>query len=431
MKKYFQVLQHLNRWITLINLVTKIETLREIVRDGSLFLEEERTGVVEREMASSLLERSKYEVVEVVMGVRRSGKSTLLYCVGRTLVEEGRNVYYINFEDERFTPRTSDLADISSLLELDRSVLLIDEPQNMPGWERWVRRMHDRGMKIYVTGSNSRLLGSEISTALAGRKRQHEVFPFSFPEYLRAMDAERIPSDQVVRMLEGYLSRGGFPYPTVNDDHPILRDYRQDIIERDVLLRHRIADPVRFKDLVRFLMSNPGIYLSSKSVKGFLKISHPTLRRYLGYLEDAYAVIALEKFSHSQKVRILNPKKVYPIDNGLLIRRDDKGHLLESCVVQHLRRATREMFYWKDERGREVDIYLPGVNIALQVVYELNEDDIAREERPLRSAADELSAAGIIVYMYSSVESGYPTIRAPELLQGDPVEVLRSLKRPG
>lgn len=413
------------------NHVTNIETLREIVRDGSLFLEEERTGLVEREMVSSLLERSKYEVVEVAMGVRRSGKSTLLYCVGRALMEDGLNVHYINFEDERFSPKSSDLADISSILEMDRSVLLIDEPQNMPGWERWVRRMHDRGTKIYITGSNSHLLGSEISTALAGRKREHEVFPFSFTEYLMAMGAKKAPSDQIVRQLEGYISRGGFPYPTVNDDHSIMRDYRRDIIERDVLLRHRIADPVRFKALVRFLMSNPGVYLSSKSVKGFLKISHPTLRKYLGYLEDAYAVLALEKFSHSQKVRILNPKKVYPIDNGLLIRRDDKGHLLESCVVQHLRRATDELYYWKDERGREVDIYLPEVNVAVQVVYELSEDNIAREERPLESAADEFSSDGIIVYMYSSVESAYPTIRAPMLLRGNLIEVLRSLKRPG
>ena len=135
--------------IALTNLVTKIETLREIIKDGSLFLEEERRGVVEREMASTLLARSKYEVVEVAMGVRRSGKSTLLYGVGRALLDEGRHVYYINFEDERFSSRSGDLADISSILELDRSVLLIDEPQNMPGWERWVRRMHDRGMKIY------------------------------------------------------------------------------------------------------------------------------------------------------------------------------------------------------------------------------------------------------------------------------------------
>lgn len=413
----------------MIDAVTKIDVLREIVRDGGLFLERDRPDLVEREMVSTTVERAKYGTVEVAMGVRRSGKSTLLYCAGRALREAGRRVHYIDFEDERFTPRSSDLADLSSLLELDSSVLMVDEPQSMPGWERWVRRMHDRGMKVYVTGSNATLLGSEISTALAGRKMEHEVFPFSFPEFLAARGAGDPPSDQLVRLLEEYLTSGGFPYPTVHDDPSILGEYRRDIIERDVLLRHRIADPVRFRDLVRFIMSNPGVYLSSKSVKGFLKISHPTLRRYLGYLEEAYAVIAMEKFSHSQKARTLNPRKVYPVDNGLLLMRRDRGHLLESCVVQHLRRATRDLFYWKDARGRELDVYLPEDNVAVQVVYDLDEDNIDREERPLASSADEFSSRGVIVYMQSSVESAYPTIRATELLLGDPLGTLRSLTR--
>jgi hypothetical protein len=411
--------------------MTNIATLREIVKDGSLFLEARGTDLVERELASSLLARSKYKVVEVVTGVRRSGKSTLLHGVGRALRQAGRDVYYVNFEDERFSPRTSDLGDISSILRLDDTVLLIDEPQNMPGWERWVRRMHDRGMKTYVTGSNSRLLGGEFSTALAGRKRQHEVFPFSFTEYLLAKGSANVTSDQRLRLLEGYISSGGFPYPTVSDDRAILKDYREDIIERDVLLRHRIADPRRFRDLVRFLMSTPGVYLSSRSVKGFLEMSHPTLRKYLGYLEDAYAVLALEKFSHSTKVRIQNPRKVYPVDNGLLIRGDDKGRLLESCVVQHLRRATRELYYWKDKRNREVDVYLPEEGLAIQVVYELDGDNLAREERSLASAAKELSATGVIVYMYSSVESKFPAVRASDMLLGDPMGQLRSVMGAG
>ena len=407
--------------------MTKIDALREIVRDGGLFMEQDQPDLVDRVMTSTMVERAKYGTVEVAMGVRRSGKSTLLYCAGRALKEMGRRVFYVNFEDERFIPRDSDLADLSSLLELDSSVLMLDEPQNMPGWERWVRRMHDRGMKVYVTGSNTTLLGSEISTALAGRKVEHEVFPFSFPEFLAARDAGDPPSDQLLRLLEEYMTIGGFPYPTVHDDPSILVEYRRDVIERDVLMRHRISAPVRFRDLVRFIMSNPGVYLSSKSVKGFLKISHPTLRRYLSYLEDAYAVIAMEKFSHSHKVRTMNPKKVYPIDNGLLVRRRDRGHLLESCVVQHLRRSTTELYYWKDERGREVDVYLPEDDLAVQVVYDLDEDNLEREERPLASAADEFSSRGVIVYMQSSVESSYPTLRATELLVGDPLERLRAV----
>ena len=417
------------RAIFISNVVTSIATLKEIVEDGQAFLEKGRTGIVEREMESTLLVRVRHGTVEVVTGVRRSGKSTLLHCVGRSLMRAGRDVHYINFEDERLSPRTSDLANISSLLRLEEAVLLVDEPQNMPGWERWVRRMHDRGAKVFVTGSNSRLLGGEFSTALAGRKREHEVFPFSFKEYLSSKGSLKVPSDQRLRLLEGYLSRGGFPYPTVSDDWEVLGDYREDIVERDVLMGHRIPDTRRFKDLVRFIMSNPGVNLSARSVKGFLDISHPTLRKYLGYLEDAYAVIGLEKYGRSVKVRMQNPRKVYPVDNGLLVRGKELGRRLESCVVQHLRRSGQEAFYWKDERGRDVDIYLPEERMAVQVVYELDRENLSREERPLRSAARELSADGVIIYMYSEVESGFPMVRATDVLSGEPVERLRSSVR--
>ena len=406
--------------------MTDIATLRDVVEDAALVLDAERADLVERQVTSTLLERGRYGVVEVVSGVRRSGKSTLLLSVGQGLRRAGRAVHYLNFEDERLSPKASDLGDISSLLRLDRAVLLLDEPQNMPGWERWVRRMHDRGTKVYVTGSNSRLLGGELSTALAGRKRQHGVFPFSFEEYLRAKRSADLPSDQRLRLLEEYIVKGGFPYPTVSGDAAILQDYREDIVGRDVLMRHRIADPVRFKDLVRFLMSNPGVYLSSRSVKGFLDISHPTLRKYLGYLEDAYAVIALEKYSRSTKVRMLNPRKVYPVDNGLLTRGDDKGRLLESVVVQHLRRATDAVFYWKDARNREVDAFLPEEGLAVQVAYELDEANVAREVAPLRSAQRELRARGVIVSMYPHVDTGFPLVSATDLLRGDPIERLRS-----
>lgn len=404
--------------------MTRIEALRDIVKDGVIFLETEKKGIMDRTLSDTLLERSKYDIIEVAMGVRRSGKSTLLHIVGRALKEK-RRVYYINFEDERFSPQEGDLADLSTLLELNDSVLLIDEPQNMPGWEKWVRRMHDRGMKVYITGSNSHLLSSEIATSLAGRKKQHEVFPFSFQKYLQAKNSENVPGDQRVRLLEEYMQNGGFPYPTTSGDTSILKEYREDIVEKDILLRHGIKEPFKFKNLVRFIMSNPGVYLSHRAIKGFLDISHPTLKNYLGYLEEAYAVISLEKFSFSEKVRIQNPKKVYPIDNGLLLKKDLKGRLLESCIVQQMRRYTTDFFYWKDERGREVDIYLPEESIAIQIVYDLNEDNISREETPLGSAAREFSSKGIIVYMYATVETQYPSIRASDLLIGDPVEALR------
>jgi predicted AAA+ superfamily ATPase len=355
--------------------------------------------------------------VEVATGVRRAGKSTILLWMGRLLKKKGKRVYYINFEDDRFFPDQKDFQKLSSIMNLKDSLLLIDEPQNMPKWEKWVRRMHDRKVKIYLTGSNSKLLGTELASALGGRKKQHEVFPFSFSEYLLAKEENRIPQDQKVRMFEDYMSDGGYPYPVLTGDYTILSDYRNDIIERDIILRHKIREIGEFRNLMRFVMSHPGIYLSKKSIKGFLDISHVTLRKYLEYLIEAYAVIPLEKYSYSQKERILNPKKIYPIDNGLLIERNQMGKQMESCIIQHIRRKTNDIYYWKDERGREVDIFLPDKKLAIQVVYSLTESNIKREERSLESAVKKFKVKPLIVYLHSDVESKYPLIRAPEFLE--------------
>lgn len=396
--------------------MTDITTLKEILKDGDWLLDQEE-DLVERDMANLLLSRAKYEVIEVATGVRRAGKSKLLLWIGRRLKKDGKNVYYLNFEDDRFLPEEKDLQNISSLLDLKDAVLLVDEPQNMPKWEKWARRMHDRGIKVYVTGSNSKLLGSEIATALSGRKKEHEVFPFSFPEFIRAKEIGALPSDQNLRVFEDYMINGGYPYPVLSGDYSVLSDYRNDIIERDILTRHRIRDAGAFKNLYRFIMSNPGLYISKKSIRGFIDISHVTLRKYLGYLVEAYTVIPLEKFSHSQKEQMANPRKFYPIDNGLLIKKRDLGKLLESCIVQHIRRHIKDFFYWKDSSGREVDIYLPGKNLAIQVTYELNTNNLRREERALESAIEEFEAKPLIVYMYSETTSKYPSMRATEFIE--------------
>ena len=285
--------------------MTDLPTLREIVRDGEWLLAQEET-LVERELARPLLERAGYEAIDVVAGVRRAGKSKLLLHMGRKMRAKGMNVRYINFEDERFSFGEKDAQNLSSILDTSKAVLLLDEPQNLPRWERWARRLHDRRVKLYITGSNSQLLGSELATAIGGRKRLHEVFPFSFREVLAAKGAANVPSDQMLRLLGEYMSKGGYPYPTVSGDYSILNDYRNDILERDILARHGIRDPVNLRNLSRFIMSNPGLYVSSKSIKGFIDLSHVTLRRYLDHFAGAYSVIPLEKFSHSRKEQLAN-----------------------------------------------------------------------------------------------------------------------------
>jgi hypothetical protein len=159
--------------------MTNLSTLKEIISDGELLLSQ-KEKLVERSLVKELLNRRKFGVVEVATGVRRAGKSTILLWIGRLLKAKGDRVYYINFEDDRIFYENRDFEKISSIIDLTDTVLLIDEPQNMPKWEKWVRRLHDRKVKVYLTGSNSKLLGTELASSLGGRKKQHEVFPFSF-----------------------------------------------------------------------------------------------------------------------------------------------------------------------------------------------------------------------------------------------------------
>lgn len=396
--------------------MTEISMLKEIINDGEWMLVQHENLVL-RDMGNMMLERAKYGVIEVATGVRRAGKSKLLLWIGRALKGMGKRVYYINFEDDRFLPEKEDFQKISSILYLKDAVLLIDEPQNMPGWELWVKRMHERGIKVYVTGSNSKLLGREIASALGGRKKQHEVFPFSFSEYLRAKGLEVMTYDQKIRVFEEYLQKGGYPYPTITGDYSILSEYRRDIMERDIVMRHNIRDTHELKNLIRYLMTHPGLYVSHRSIKGFIDISHVTLRKYLDYITEAYAVIPIEKYSHSQKEVMRNPKKYYPVDNGLLMKKDDLGRLLEACIIQHIRRVHEDIYYWKDARGREVDIYLPDIGLAIQVVYSLNPENIKREEKGLESSIKHLGARPLIVYLYKEEKTEYPSMNAVEFLE--------------
>lgn len=269
---------------------------------------------------------------------------------------------------------------------------------------------------MYLTGSNSKLLGGELASALGGRRKEHEIFPFSFLEYLKAKELMIGASDQYVRALDDYILTGGYPYPTISGDHDILGEYSRDIVEKDILRRYRIRNVNEFRDLYGFLLSNPGLYVSERSIKGFIRLSHVTLRKYLYYMEQAYTIIILEKYGRSRKEQIQNPKKVYPIDNGLLLKKKDRGKLLESCIAQHLRRISNDIHYWKDSRAREIDFILPDRKLAVQVVYELNRENIKREEAPLKVASEELGCEPLIVFMYSNVETELPSMRATDFI---------------
>jgi hypothetical protein len=298
-------------------------------------------------------------VIKVVMGIRRCGKSVL-----SRLALAGRPVVYVNFDDERLAGlRAADLERVEkAALDLWPSarLWLLDEVQNVEGWELFVSRLHRLGRNLVVTGSNSKLLSRELTTHLTGRYVPIELFPFSFREFLAARGAAvpgRSPSTReraaVEERLREYAVRGGFPDAVVSGvGDGYLRELHDKIVSRDVSARYHVRQPRTLKELSLYCFSNPAMELSYTRVAAMLGLrSVNTARSYVQFLEEAYLVFEARPFAMKFRETVRQPRKVYTVDNGLTRAMttkvtEDRGALLENLVYQDLRRRGADVFTW-------------------------------------------------------------------------------------
>ena len=317
-------------------------------------------------------------------GVRRSGKTFLFFDAIRRLSEQGvdrRRMVYLNFEDDRLQPVKAEELDLvlRCLRELfpetagQRVYLFLDEVQNVPGWERWVRRLQDtEDVELFVTGSSSRLLSRDLATALRGRSVTLEVFPLNFREYLcfRGIPVVEASADNeslVRAALESYLEWGGFPEIVLADEamRPlIIEEYVSLMLYRDLVERYGVRNERLMRELLRHAFRNTASLLNvSKLHRDFtslgFSVSKNTLFEYLGYLEDAFLLFLLPKQERSVRKQAHNPKKVHVIDLGLVAAFKaypgrDQGHKLETAVFLHQRRRRKELYYYAN--GHEVDL---------------------------------------------------------------------------
>ena len=312
-----------------------------------------------------LLEQSANNNISVVVGVRRSGKSTILRQVLFSLVKNHhvnpRNILFINFED----PRLINLLDNNQLFNFvdsfraktdknQRAYVVLDEIQNLSGWESILRTLHDQesNLKFYITGSSAQLLNRELGAKLSGRYLKTEVFPLSFNEFNKFTKLD----------INNYIEIGGFPDPvlTKNPDtrEQLLRDYYDSILIRDIAIRHKIKDEIKLRRLAAQIFSAISKQASSYRLSRDLGISSDTVLQYFSYIEDAYLGFFVPKLSQSVRKQNYNPKKFYVIDNGLQSAVsfrviDDLGKLFENTVFLTLRRIYREIFYFQE--NKEVD----------------------------------------------------------------------------
>ncbi len=347
--------------------------------------------------------------IVVISGVRRSGKSTLL----RQFSQELGPCHFITFDDERLLDFS--VADFQSLLLVFKkrhqgTTILIDEVQTVPGWERFARRLHDEGYKVFITGSNAKLLSSELATHLTGRYLKIELFPFSFREFLLARTLPARPvttADQaaVSVAFDDYMEQGGFPEMTTSPTSELLLQLYEDILYKDLIVRFKIRDVKLFRQLAQFLFTNIGSPISYHGLaKTLAARSAVSIKRYLTFLSEAYLIGEIYKYDWSLKKQFVSNKKVYVIDLGMRSRvgfswSEDRGRKLENIVYLELRRRRKEVFYFKDTR--ECDFVVregQRVTEVLQVTETLSASNEAREAEGLIQALERCQASfGIII----------------------------------
>lgn len=355
----------------------------------------------------------KSKQISVITGIRRSGKSTLLL----QMADHFDHFHFITFDDERLL--NFQVSDFNSLLiELNKlapsQTIVIDEVQNIEGWERFVRRLHDEGYKVFISGSNSKLLSSELATHLTGRYIKTELYPFSFSEYLKLKEIDfkeksTLNLGKLSSALDEYLLKGGFPEFLISDDTEFLHRIYEDIIYRDLIVRFGIKNIKGFKNMTQYLFTNFTKETNYNSLAGILGFSSTTsVRDYVSYLCESYMIFELYRYDYSLKKQYQSNKKIYTIDNGLrnaisFRTGQDKGQMLENLIFIELKRKGIECWFYKTNTNLEVDfLWFNNEATLMQVCYDLTDPyTLKREISALETAMKELSVKSSLLLSYN------------------------------
>ncbi len=369
-----------------------------------IILEQNKAKVSEnfirRDVFDKVEDYAKNSFIIIINGIRRSGKSTLL-----SQIRERYDGYYLNFDDGRFVKFALEDFQImyETFIELygKKDFFYFDEIQNIKGWERFVRRLHDEKKKVFVTGSNASMLSRELGTHLTGRHLDITLFPFSFNEFLLLKNFKTEKDSiyliekksDIKRLFEDYFIKGGFAEYLKTENKEYLKILYDNILYRDIITRYNLSNESALKGLVYFISSNVAKEISFNSIKKLLNLgSSTTVKDYFDYLENSFLTFIIPKFDYSLKKQIYANKKVYLIDNALAINlgfriSEDLGRLLENLAFIELKRRKKEIFYFQGKN--ECDFVIrEGIKIveAIQVCYDFNDENKERETNGLLEA---------------------------------------------
>jgi len=380
--------------------------LVEIIIDSSAT----KTEGIERGLETRIREvLFRDSPIKVITGMRRSGKSFILKRLYKTLITSKipiENILFLNFEDDRLSPNLSvkKLREIYNLFmahtKKEQAVyLFLDEIQNVPNWESFVRTIYDSSsIHIYLTGSNSRLLSRDLAGTLGGRLLEYTLFPLSFTETLQL---QKIPyktaferakhKAEIKQALSSYLENGGLPEIFQLPDSS-KKTYRKSLIDkiiiRDISLHYRLESTELLQNILYFLEKNTAHIISYRRIANAAKSNENTVEKYISYLENAFIIAKLKKFSWKTKIIFDSTKKFFFIDNLFCKFADVEDRLENTCYLHLLRKYGQQNIYLgRDERAKEIDFVVKKADsslLAIQVCYQLNDDNWKREISSLK-----------------------------------------------
>lgn len=358
-----------------------------------------------RSRYNSLLDSIKIKEITIITGIRRSGKSTLMYQMIYALLEKGikpEQILFVNLEDRKLAKDTLDEIYMNYRENLNpdkKAYIFFDEIHRKQGWESWIRKKYDLKTddKFVISGSCSYLLKKEYSTLLTGRNLTFEVFPLSFEEFLSFnginIDIMKIKKDiiteetkiHILRSLKQYLHLGGFPEIVLKEELyklRILKQYFDDILYKDIIDRFSINSQ-KLRDLALFLITNFTSTISLRNLRNSLSISYDSIKDYLSYFKEAFLFFTIDCFSYSLKEQKSLPQKIYCIDNGLRESvsfkfSEDEGKLAENMVFIELK--DKDVYYWKNEKSQEVDFVIKEKDNKLTAINVSYTDKINKRE---------------------------------------------------
>jgi uncharacterized protein len=391
---------------------------------------------IKRSLLTKLLGFNNTKEIQIITGLRRSGKSSLLKLYINELIktENPKSILFINFDDPNYSEVYQYPEKIYSIVELAEKLtqtkiqyLFLDEIQSVNGWEKYVKSVYDaeRFKKICITGSNSKLLLGNYSGLLSGRYIANQMFPLSLTEILNHYHysdplAVLQNKPKILNLIEDCLKHGTFPELILKNDeqikHEILTNYYDSILIKDCVINKNIRDTKSFKELAFYIFNNMAALFSYNSLSKATGINDVSVKEYINAMQEAFMVYEIPHFSYQIKAQIKSKRKIYAVDNGLITAAslnfsENKGKLFENFVFSELLKAGYDnIFLYNDNKECDFILKKGKKTIAIQAAFEMNTSNREREINGLLHIRDKLNISNLYIVTLSQSEKINDTI---------------------